>query len=234
MRRLAFPQLLRLPAMGVLVAASMLAAAGPAAAGQGFAPHTWGGPHSNAKSNWGGYAASGSSGEFTTIKGGWTEPVTTCTAKHDLAAPWVGLDGYGTSTVEQTGVQVACNTGKPIYSGWYEMYPASPVYFSNPVSASDKFQASVTASGHSYTLVLQDVTKGWKHTIHKTLGSSKNASAEAVIEAPGGYPGFPNGVTFTNVTVNGHPLSFYSPTKLLSGPYVPGPLNGGTFTIKKG
>jgi Peptidase A4 family len=234
MRRLAFPQLLRLPAMGALVAATMMTAGPAAAAGQGFAPHTWGGPHSNAKSNWGGYAASGSTGEFKTITGNWTEPVTKCTAKHDLAAPWLGLDGYGTSTVEQTGVQVACNTGKPVYSGWYEMYPASPKYFGNPVSAGDKFHASVTASGHSYTLVLQDLTKHWTKKIHKSLASAKNASAEAVIEAPGGYPNFPNGVKFTNVKVNGHPLSFYHPTKLLSGPYVPGPLNGGTFTIKRG
>jgi hypothetical protein len=233
MRRLAFPQLLRLTAMGALVAASMMAAA-PAAAGQGFAPHTWGGPHSNAKSNWGGYAASGSSGEFTTIKGNWTEPVTKCLKSGDLAAPWLGLDGYGTQTVEQTGVQVACNTGKPVYSGWYEMYPANPVYFSNPVSAGDKISASVTSSGTNYTLVLQDVTKGWKQTVHKTLGSAEDASAEAVIEAPGGYPNFPNGVKFTGVTVDGNLLSHYSPTKLDSGPYVPGPLNGGTFTIKKG
>ncbi|MGH3157014.1 MAG: G1 family glutamic endopeptidase [Streptosporangiaceae bacterium] len=230
---LPFPRLLLLPAMGALVAASMMSA-GPAAAGQGFGPHnTWGGPHTNA-SNWGGYAASGSSGEYTTIKGSWTEPVTKCLKDGDLAAPWLGLDGYGDETVEQTGVQVACSTGSPEYSGWYEMYPANPVYFSNPVSAGDKISASVTSKGDAYTLVLKDVTKGWTHTVKKTLASGEDASAEAVVEAPGGYPSWPDGVKFTGITVNGHLFDTYSPTKLDSGGYVPGPLSGGTFTIKKG
>jgi hypothetical protein len=131
----------------------------PAAAGSAFGPHTWGGPHIDA-GNWAGYAASGST--FTTVKGTWIEPQATCTAAHDLYAPWLGLDGYGDMTVEQTGVQTSCSTGSPVDSGWYEMYPSPPVYFSNPVSTGDTIKASVTyAGGTSYTLMLKDVTKGW-------------------------------------------------------------------------
>jgi Peptidase A4 family len=220
MRKL--PSLLAAATLGATV---LTAAGGSAAAGPGFAPHTdtFGG-------NWAGYAASGQT--FTSITGSWTEPQATCTARHDLYAPWVGLDGYNDRTVEQTGVQTSCSTGTPVDSGWYEMYPAAPRYYSNPVSTGDTITATVTyQGGTSYSLTLKDVTKGWSHTVTKSL-SARNASAEAVIEAPGGFPGLPSGVTFNNVTVNGKLLSTFSPVKLTSARFRPGPLSGGTFTVK--
>lgn len=236
MTRLSITRLLSLPAVAGLAGGMMVAGpavAGSATAAPSFAPHsTWGSPHSNA-GNWGGYAASGSG--FKKITGTWKEPVAKCTSKRNLYAPWLGLDGYGDQTVEQTGVQTACNSGHPVDSGWYEMYPASPVYFSNPVSTGDTIRATIVFNGgHSYTLTLQDVTKGWKHTVHKNLASAKNASAEAIIESPpASYPSLPNGVTFSNVTVNGKKLSAFHPAKLTAtGGMVPGPLNGGTFTIR--
>jgi hypothetical protein len=230
MTRLRFTRLLSLPAVAGLAVGAMLVA-GPAAAGTGFGPHsTWGGPHTNA-GNWAGYVANGST--YTKITGTWKEPVAKCQSSSPLFAPWLGLDGYGDQTVEQTGVQTACNTGHPVDSGWYEMYPAAPVYYSNPVSTGDTIKATVVyAGGGSYSLTLQDVTKGWSHTVHKNL-SARNASAEAIIEAPGGFPRLPNGVTFSNITVDGHLLSTFSPTKLVAtGGWTPGPLNGGTFTIR--
>jgi Peptidase A4 family len=235
MTQLAFPRLLRLPAIGVVAAATFFAA-GPAVAGAGqsFGPHV-GGPNIDS-GNWGGYAASGSSQEFTKISGSWTEPAAKCANSNQLTAPWIGLDGYGNETVEQTGVAVECTGTKVSYDAWYEMYPAAPVYFNTNVSANDTFDASVTYNGNGkYTLVMNDVTKGWKKTFHKTSDGDENASAEAVIEDPTGqYPDLVNGVTFTGITVNGHLFDYYSPTKLTSGGYVPGALSGGTFTIKKG
>jgi Peptidase A4 family len=226
---------LRLPAMGALLAASLMVA-GPAAAagtGGGFAPYVnagrWvGGPHTNS-GNWAGYAATGAT--FTSISGSWTEPKANCKADHDLYAPWVGIDGYNDSTVEQTGVQTSCSTGSPVDSGWYEMYPANPVYYSEPVSTGDQIDASVTFNGgSSYTLTLEDATQGWTKTVTKSL-SADNASAEAIIEAPGGFPGLPNGVSFTNVEANGKPLGDFSTTKLTSAGFTPGALSGGNFTI---
>jgi hypothetical protein len=231
MRILAARRLIRLPLMGAIVAAATCMAAAPVAAsvtGTGFAPHTWGGPLTDA-GNWAGYAATGQS--FTTITSTWVEPSVTCTADHDLYAPWVGLDGYGDQTVEQTGVQTSCSTGSPVVSGWYEMYPANPVYYSNAASIGDTFQATVTyEGGTSYKLTLADETKGWSHTVTKSL-SADNASAEAIIEAPGGFPSIPGGVTFSDVTVDGSLLNTFHPTKLTSAGFTPGPLKGGTFTI---
>jgi Peptidase A4 family len=216
---------LRLPAMGALLAATLMAAAPAAAAGPEFGF----GPLTNA-GNWAGYGATGNT--FTTISGSWTEATANCKADHDLYAPWIGLDGDGTQTVEQTGVQTSCQSGKPVDSGWYEMYPAAPVYYSNPVSTGDKITAKVVFDGgNTYSLTLSDTTKGWSHTVKKSLNAD-NASAEAILEAPGGFPGLPNGVTFTNITVNGKTFSSYSPSKLTSAGFKPGPLSGGTFTVK--
>src|SRR5579875_885814 len=102
---------LRLPAMGVLLAASLLGAT-PAVAASPVSWNTWiSGPHTNG-GNWGGYGATGHT--FTTITGSWKEPKAVCQADHDLYAPWLGIDGYGDSTVEQTGVQTSCQSGSPV------------------------------------------------------------------------------------------------------------------------
>ncbi|MGO9344487.1 MAG: G1 family glutamic endopeptidase [Acidimicrobiales bacterium] len=162
-------------------------------------------------SNWAGYIAPGSSGQFTTVTASWVEPAVTC-HHSDLYAPWVGIDGYANMTVEQTGVQTECSGRSASYSAWYEMYPASPVYYSNPVSVNDAFTATVSSSGDTYTLKIEDVTKGWTETTTKSQSSAEGASAEAVIEAPGGYPGITS-VNFTGVKFDGAALDTYSLVK---------------------
>jgi Peptidase A4 family len=242
MRKPHFPKLLTLPAMGALAAATVMAAGsvsvGAATAGQGFGPRISsphiGAPHTNA-GNWGGYAKAGSAGEFTSVSGTWNEPAATCKGSA-LAAPWIGIDGDGNNTVEQTGAAVSCSGSgaTPQYQAWYEMYPRAPHYFSNPVSSGDAFKASVTyEGGTSYKLTISDTTKGWTHTVTQSL-SAQNATAEAILEAPGGFPNFPNGVTFKTVTVNGKSFKSYSPSKLTAtGGWTPGAMNAnGGFTIK--
>src|SRR4051794_7230508 len=100
----------------------------------GFGPHVsfgHGAGSSFSGGNWGGYASFGS---WTTATASWTEPSVTCRSSNDLFAPWVGIDGDGSSTVEQTGVATDCSSGRPVYQAWYEMYPAAPVYYSNAIS----------------------------------------------------------------------------------------------------
>ena len=165
--------------------------------------------------NWGGYAATGSG--FTSVSATWTEPAATCNSTNDLYAPWVGIDGYGSSTVEQTGVATDCSSGSPVDQAWYEMYPKSPVYLSlstHPVSAGDVINASVTnTSGTKYKLTITDSTRGWTYSTTQSLSASK-ASAEVIIESPtGAYPNFGT-VNFSSATVNGSPLGSFSPTAL--------------------
>ncbi|WP_329173079.1 G1 family glutamic endopeptidase [Streptomyces sp. NBC_01477] len=164
--------------------------------------------------NWGGYAATGSG--FTSVSAAWTEANATCNSTDDLYAPWVGIDGYGSSTVEQTGVATDCSSGSPVHQAWYEMYPANPVYLSRssyPVSAGDHITASVTYAGSSkYTLKLTS-SRGWTYSTSKSL-SSQRTSAEVIIESPtGAYPNFGT-LNFTSATINGSSLGSFGPVAL--------------------
>jgi hypothetical protein len=58
-------------------------------------------------------------------------------------------------------------------------------------------------------LKISDTTKGWTETTTKSLSSAEHASAEAVIEAPGGYPTIQK-VKFTGVVFDGKALDTYS------------------------
>jgi hypothetical protein len=177
--------------------------------------------------NWGGYAATGSG--FTSVSATWTEPRATCNSTSDLYAPWVGIDGYGSSTVEQTGVATDCSSGSPVNQAWYEMYPANPVYLSlssYPVSAGDVITASVTYAGSNrYTMKLTDSSRGWTYSTTKSLSSAKRTSAEVIIESPtGAYPNFGT-LNFSSATVNGKSLGSFGPAAL-------DPSSGGTYEAR--
>ena len=189
-----------IPLAGLALAGGALAASAPAAASShpagptihlirpamhGTAPMVAGRRpiHAVASQNWSGYAAHGKT--YKKISANWVEPTGHCTSSRTFSSFWVGLDGFGSRTVEQTGSEVDCSGGHAQYFGWYEMFPAFPVNFSNPVRPGDHFTGSVTFTGGGhYTLVLKDTTQGWSHTIKKTLASAKNSSAEVIAEAP--------------------------------------------------
>jgi hypothetical protein len=183
--------------------------------------------------NWSGYAASG--GSYSSVTSTWTEPSVQCNSTNDLFAPWVGIDGYGNSTVEQTGVATDCSSGSPQYAGWYEMYPAAPVYYNDPVSAGDSITATVNRSSNSYTLTLTDNTQGWSETTTKSL-AAQHSTVEVIIESPtASYPDF-GSVNFSGSTVDASPLANYGPTALdaENGSYYEdhtGALSGGNFSI---
>ncbi|WP_051966142.1 G1 family glutamic endopeptidase [Kitasatospora mediocidica] len=224
--------------LAALLALSGAAIAAPATAATATSfgtAHHYGNPAHNfsGDSTWGGYVAQGRN--FTSITGSWTMPQVQCNTYNDLFAPWIGIDGYGSQTVEQTGVQADCSSGSPVYSAWYEMYPAAPVYFNNAVSAGDSFTASVTsASRGSYTLKLTDTTKGWTRTTTQRLSSAQNVSAEAVIESPTqSYPSWDN-LSFSNIRVNGQVFDNYGPMSMDSGPYTETALQNGSFSIIPG
>jgi hypothetical protein len=214
----------------------------PAATAAGFGPaqHALAARHPGFNINgynWGGYAATGSG--FTSVAATWTEPNATCNSRNDLYAPWVGIDGYGSSTVEQTGVATDCSTGRAVHQAWYEMYPAAPVYLSTgtyPVAAGNSITASVTYAGsRRYTLKLVNNSRGWTFTTTRTLTASR-VSAEVIIESPtGAYPNFGT-VSFSGATVNGSPLSNFGPVALdpsANGVYEAhtNALSGGSFSI---
>lgn len=179
--------------------------------------------------NWSGYAATGANGAFTSVSATWTEPTATCTSsgRHrstdSYAAFWVGLDGYSSDSVEQTGSDSDCDGTTPDYYGWYEMYPADPVYYTNTVKPGDAMSASVTFSGtDTYTLVLKDSTQGWTQTQVIDESGFDRSSAEVITEAPcctnsgGILPLSDFGtVTYGSSDANGTSLGSQSPTEII-------------------
>jgi hypothetical protein len=178
--------------------------------------------NSVSSSNWSGYAATGGNGAFSSVSASWTEPTGTCTSRRaQYSSFWVGLDGYTSSSVEQTGTDVDCSGRSPVYYGWYEMYPAFPVNFSNTVRPGDHMSGSVTFSGTStFTLVLKDTTQGWTQTVVKNQSGLARSSAEVIVEAPSSNSGVLPLADFGTVNlssslVNGSAIGNFSPTEII-------------------
>jgi peptidase A4-like protein len=191
----------------VVVVAS--AATGGAASPVRHAPRIKGSTNSTS-SNWSGYAVTAPT-PFTDVKGSWTQPAANCSstatapkpgngrgngngnghggggggsARSSYSSFWVGLDGYSSSTVEQTGTDADCNGTTPVYYGWYEFYPAFPVSFPDPVSPGDSMSAEVSVSGGNVTITLTDGTKHWSHQASQPSSGYALSSAEWIAEAP--------------------------------------------------
>jgi hypothetical protein len=167
-------------------------------------------------SNWSGYVDTNhtTEGAFRNIAATWNVPEipnSGCPSGnygYRLAAVWVGLDGSGDNTVEQTGTLSQCHNGTLSYSAWYEMYPKAPVTI-NSVSPGDQISAYADYTGKYWLLSLVDNTKGWGFSTLQGCPSGSTChdwSAEAIAEAPGGC------VTSSSQVCNGtlYPLADYN------------------------
>jgi Peptidase A4 family len=210
----------------VLIGAALVCAllAYPAGAGARVASHSAVQFAPNKKitqstsSNWSGYAALNH--RYTSVSANWVQPKATCTSATTYSSFWVGLDGYGSNTVEQTGTSADCSGGVARYYAWYEMYPKFPVNLSLAVRAGDSLSGSVTTdgSGH-FTLKVTNNTTHQSFTTTQHLSHAKLASAEAIAEAPSGSGGvLPltnfGTVNFTSTTANGQPIGNFSPDRI--------------------
>ncbi len=174
-------------------------------------------------SDWAGYAATGTTGGFTSVASNWVQPAGHCRSGDQYAAFWVGLDGYSSATVEQTGSEVDCIGGTAEYYAWYEMYPGASVNFSNTVKAGDQFYGSVSYIGSDkFQITLTDSTQGWSHTLTQTLAGAARSSAEVIAEAPcctfsGSILPLTNfgSVSFTSAKVNGACLCKSNPVEII-------------------
>jgi hypothetical protein len=138
--------------------------------------------------NWAGYAVTGSRGSVSSVVGSWTQPTATCSGTAtQYAAFWVGIDGYTSSTVEQTGTDSDCARGTPSYYAWFEFYPSPSRLISTvPIHAGDVVSAQVTYSTTTakFTVTLKDVTTGKSFSKTAAVRGAKRTSAEWIAEAP--------------------------------------------------
>jgi Peptidase A4 family len=149
----------------------------------GVSSHARGISNEVSSTNWSGYA--GTTGTYTSVSASWTQPTGTCKSGDQYAAFWVGLDGYSSSTVEQTGSEVDCVGRTAEYYAWFEAYPAASENYSNTVKPGDHFNASVTYEGsNKFSLHIADTTRGWSHTTTVTVSGAARSSAEVIVEAP--------------------------------------------------
>lgn len=148
--------------------------------------------------NWAGYAISDGVSSVTSVEGSWKVPDATQSmlGQRTYSAHWLGIDGFGSSTVEQIGTSSDTDAyGNPSYYVWYEFYPSPAYMFTNfPIKSGDVIYAKVTyipavsknpkkpANGGTYTLTL--TANGNTVTKTSTTVKADRRSAEWVSEAP--------------------------------------------------
>ena len=134
--------------------------------------------------NWSGYAVEGTS--FTSAKGSWIVPTVTCSkTPNTYSSFWVGIDGWTSSTVEQTGTDSDCSGSRASYYAWYEFYPNPSILVSSvPGSPGNKISATVTYNGSQFTITITNETTGKSYSKSSTVRGAKRSSAEWIAEAP--------------------------------------------------
>jgi Peptidase A4 family len=137
--------------------------------------------------NWAGYAAIGATGSVSKVSGKWVQPSVRCGSSTSLAAFWVGIDGFNSNTVEQTGTIAECISGTAIYAVWWEMYPLNAVQVYAAVSAGDHFSATVTHNANgTFTMSITDTTTATTWATTASQSGTARTSAECIAEAPSG------------------------------------------------
>jgi hypothetical protein len=156
---------------------------------QPFPPEKAGGNKAGVTPNWAGYADTGTT--FSNVTGEWVVPAVTCpTNALEESSFWVGIDGYKSSTVEQTGTDSDCDKGTkkkpggPTYYAWWGIYPSAYHSYSDTIEPGDVMSADVSGSGSAFTLTLIDVTRNETMTTQRSAPAVPDySSAEWIAEA---------------------------------------------------
>ncbi len=137
--------------------------------------------------NWAGFVVEGPFGSVSDVRGSWIVPAIqgACPATNAYSFEWIGIDGWGSSTVEQTGTESDCVKGVATYAAWYEFFPASShVLTKLVIQPGDTMSAEVVFSGGRFTVSITDVTTGASFTRTKQDSKALRVSAEWIAEAP--------------------------------------------------
>ena len=181
--------------------------------------------------NWSGYVVGGSSGgstpQFSSVSGSWTQPSANCSSGQGDSAFWVGIGGAGqqSQALEQVGTEADCNGGSAASNfAWYELVPSAPVRLNVTISPGDHVSGKVTVNGTDITVSLADNTTGDSATKTLQMSTPDVSSAEWIAEAPSQCDGSGDcqplpladfgKVNFTNAsaTANGHTGTISDPS----------------------
>ena len=155
----------------------------------------------SASPNWSGYVAAvdlrnAVNYSVTKVSGSWTVPhVINAGIASTACSLWVGIDGYGSKSVEQLGTEHDWFNNQEIHYAWWEMFPLpSHEIVGFPVAPGDQISASVTyiplntflpVNADLFILQIFNITKR-VYTIVPQVTQSlmERMCAEWIVEAP--------------------------------------------------
>ncbi|MDR3646152.1 MAG: G1 family endopeptidase [Candidatus Babeliales bacterium] len=125
------------------------------------------------------------------VSGYWIVPQLSPSKGQTFSSAWVGIDGFVSPTVEQTGTEHDWINGKQFNYAWFEMYPLAEDrmgLMNFPVDIGDLISGMVSYLGNSIFMIsLTNHTKKVFTIIptkYTTSSVAKRSSAEWIIEAP--------------------------------------------------
>lgn len=135
-------------------------------------------------SNWSGYAVSGRKNAFRKISANWTVPFVRPSSNNSYSSAWIGIDGFGNSSLIQTGTGHDFVNGKAHYYAWWEILPQTMTLIPKPVHPGDHMKAVISKlKGSTWLISLRNASRNWVfRTIKRYRGPQ--ASAEWIVEAP--------------------------------------------------
>jgi len=145
-------------------------------------------------SNWSGYAAltdiaKPKAHSVSNVSGTWVVPTLKSEKNNGFSSIWVGIDGYGSPTVEQIGTEHDWADGKQNDYAWFEMFPKSSYQIVGfPVNPGDSIGAEVKYEGNdTFKMTLTNYTQKVYTVVPSSYTKAKDTkrlSAEWVVEAP--------------------------------------------------
>ena len=185
-------------------------------------PHQTSGAATSA-GNWSGYADAANKGvALRYVQADWNVPSISCarstqsTAGEAVTSEWVGLDGFNSKTVEQTGITADCTgTAAAEYFAWYALSPNAAVAFTG-VAPGDAISASVYFNGTKYETLLTDLTTGARISTTQACpqaGTCKNSSAEVIVNNPADSATIPGLADFGQVSFTSAQVTSRNGTK---------------------
>ena len=163
-------------------------------------------PDAHDSTNWSGYVAAANmtdppADSVSAVYGSWIVPTITgpLTGTAD-SSTWVGIDGWGNNTVEQTGTQQVIDNGVVAYRAWWEMWSSGDkqpqqTIQSMTVRPGDQITASVQfmtsgANAGQFCLSIDDTSRpGDSFTTYQSSAETQSplanrSTAEWIMEAP--------------------------------------------------
>lgn len=148
-------------------------------------------PISMGSTQWAGYVAMSNlllrQQVVTSVSGSWVVPEVNSSQDNVYSATWVGIGGYGESSLIQTGTLHEVKDGEAVYYAWYELLPSTAVRIQSlNVDPGDLMTASISLVDESenlWSVEITDVTKEERYSRSFRYTSSR-LSAEWIVERP--------------------------------------------------